>query len=301
MDRLDAMSLLIAVAEEGNLSAASRRLGIPLSTVHRRIGDLETHLGGRLLNRTTRHTELTEAGAAYVAACRRILEQVQEAERAVRGEYAEPRGELVMTAPIVFGRLHIVPLITDFMAAYPEIDVRLLLVDRRVHLMEEPVDVALRIDDLADSRMVAVPVGRIRRVCCASPAYLATFGRPSHPSQLARHQCIVMGAPSARHAWSFVDDEQRIAETIEPRLTITTAEGAIAAAERSGGITQVLSYQIAEALEARRLETVLAPFEPPSWPASLMHSGQTPMPQKTRALMDFLKPRLRERLNALPV
>ena len=293
------MSLLIAVAEEGNLSAASRRLGMPLSTVHRRVGDLEAHLGSRLLNRSTRHTELTEAGAAYVSACRRILEQVEDAERAVRGEYAAPRGELVMTAPIVFGRLHVTPLIVDFMAAYPEIDIRLMLVDRLVHLMEEHVDMALRIGELADSRMVAVPVGRIGRVCCASPAYLETYGRPAHPRELAGHHCIAMGAPNERHAWSFAGDGQDVAQTIEPRLTITTAEGTIAAAERGGGITQVLSYQVADALEAGRLETVLEPFEPASWPASLIHSGQSPMPQKTRALMDFLKPRLRERLNTL--
>lgn len=299
MDRLDAMSLLIVVAEAGNLSAASRQLGIPLSTVHRRVGDLEAHLGSRLLHRTTRHTELTEAGAAYVAACRRILEQVDDAERAARGEYATPRGELTMTAPIVFGRLHVTPLITDFMAAYLEINIRLMLVDRLVHLMEEHVDVALRIGELADSSMVAVPVGRIGRVCCASPTYLETAGCPVDPSELAQHQCIAMGAPSERHVWSFVEDGQDRTQTIEPRLTITTAEGAIAAAERGAGITQVLSYQIADALEAGRLQTVLEGFEPPTWPASLVHSGQSPMPQKTRVLLDFLKPRLRERLAAL--
>ncbi|RJS93509.1 LysR family transcriptional regulator [Salinisphaera sp. Q1T1-3] len=300
MDRLRAMSLLIAVAEAGNLSAAARRLGMPLSTVHRQIGDLETHLGSRLLNRTTRHTELTEAGAAYVAACRRILEQVDDAERAVRGEYAAPRGSLVMTAPIVFGRVHVVPLITDFMRVYPEIDIRLMLVDRLVHLMDEHVDIALRIGALADSAMVAVPVGRIGRVCCASPTYLAASGRPGHPRDLAEHQCIAMGAPNERHAWGFNDAGQGVTEAIAPRLTITTAEGVIAAAEQGSGIARVLSYQIADAVAARRLETVLESFEPPTWPASLIHTGQTPIPQKTRALIDFLKPRLRERLRASP-
>lgn len=298
MDRLEAMSLLIAVADEGNLSAASRRLGKPLSSVHRKIGDLESHLGSRLLNRTTRRTELTEAGTAYVAACRRILEQVDDAERSVRGEYSAPRGELVMTAPIVFGRLHLIPLITDFMTAYPEIQVRLLLVDRIVHLMEEHIDVALRIGELADSNMVALPVGRIRRVCCANPTYLDAFGRPAHPRELAQHHCIAMGAPNERHMWSFVDQEENIQQRIEPRLTITTAESAITAAERGAGITQALSYQTAEAIDERRLETVLAPFEPAPWPASLVHSGQSPIPQKTRVLIDFVKPRLRERLSA---
>ncbi|WP_123590862.1 LysR family transcriptional regulator [Salinisphaera orenii] len=298
MDRLAAMSLLIAVAETGNLSAASRRLGIPLSTVHRRIGDLETYLGSRLLHRTTRHTRLTDTGAAYVAACRGILEQVDDAERAVRGEYAVPRGEVVMTAPIVFGRLHVVPLIAEFMARYPDIDIQLLLVDRLVHLMEEHVDIALRIGELADSNMVAMPVGRIGRVCCAAPAYLDRFGRPGHPCELCHHQCIAMGAPNERIAWSFADEGQTLMQPIEPRLSVTTAEGTIAAAEHGSGITQVLSYQIADALDAARLEAVLQPFEPASWPASLIHGGQAPMPQKTRALLDFLKPRLRERLSA---
>lgn len=299
MDRFEAMSLLIAVAEAGNLSAASRRLGRPLSTVHRHIGDLEAHLGSRLLHRSTRRTELTEAGTAFVAASRRILEQLDEAERAARGEYAAPRGELVITAPVVFGRLHIAPVIADFLAAYPEIDVRLLLVDRLVDLMEEQVDVALRIDELADSSLIAVPVGRIRRVCCAGPGYLAARGRPTRPSALADHQCIAVGAPGAHHAWRFAEKDRGLGQPITPRLTVTTAEGAIAAAERDAGITQVLSYQIAEAGRQARLETVLEDFEPPAWPVSLVYRSQSPMPRKTRVLIDFLKPRLRQRLSAL--
>lgn len=298
MDRLEAMALLITVAEEGNLSAASRRLGKPLSTVHRHIGDLESYLGSRLLHRTTRRTELTEAGAAYVAACRRILEQVDDAERTVRGEYAVPRGELVITAPIVFGRLHVTPLITDFLAAYPDIDVRLLLVDRVTHLMDEHVDIALRIGELADSSMVGVPVGRVRRRCCASPAYLESHGSPVHPRELAHHQCIAMGAPSERHVWPFVDRGNDMPQIIHPRLSITTAEAAITAAEHGAGIARILSYQIAEAVMHERLAVVLPSFEPPAWPVNIIHRGQFPMPQKTRALIDFLKPRLRERLGA---
>ncbi|WP_221179861.1 LysR substrate-binding domain-containing protein [Salinisphaera orenii] len=203
-----------------------------------------------------------------------------------------------MTAPIVFGRLHVLPLIAEFMARYPDIDIRLLLVDRLVHLMEEHVDIALRIGELADSNMVALPVGRIGRVCCAAPGYLDRFGRPGHPGELGHHQCIAMGAPNERIAWSFADQGQTLMQAIEPRLSVTTAEGTIAAAQHGSGITQVLSYQIADALDAGRLETVLQPFEPASWPANLIHGGQAPMPQKTRALLDFLKPRLRERLSA---
>lgn len=292
MDRLEAMSLLVTVAEEGNFSAAARRLGKPLSTVHRHISALEAHLGSRLLHRTTRHTALTEAGAAYLAASKGILDQVDEAERAVRGEYAAPRGELIVTAPVVFGRLYIAPLIADFIAIYPDIDVRVLLVDRVVHLMEEHIDVALRIGVLADSSLIAQPVGRIRWLCCASPEYLATRGHPAHPCALASHQCIAVGAPNERHAWSFNEQGHSLSQIITPRLTITTAEGAIAAAKRGAGITRILSYQVTEAMRNGNLETTLEPFEPAAVPASLVYHSQPHMPRKTRVLIDFLKPKL---------
>ncbi|TIT75955.1 MAG: LysR family transcriptional regulator, partial [Mesorhizobium sp.] len=172
MDRLDAMSLFVATVEAGSLSAAARRAGVPLATVSRKLSVLETHLKTRLLNRSARRLTLTDAGQSYLAACRRILEEVSEAERAAAGEYSSPTGELVITAPVVFGRLHVLPVVTAFLAAYPDVDIRLTLSDRITQLVEEHIDLAVRIGELPDSAMVAMRVGSIRRVVCASPAYL---------------------------------------------------------------------------------------------------------------------------------
>ena len=200
MDRFEAMGLLVAVAEAGSLSAAGRAMRMPLSSVSRKIADLEAHLGTRLLTRAGRQASLTEAGRAYVAASRRILEEVNEAERAAAGEYRTPRGELVVTAPLVFGRLHMLPVVLDFLAAYPEVDVRLALVDRRLQLVEDHVDLALRIGPLIDNALVALKVGSMRRVVVASPDYLARRGAPRTPDDLPAHDCIDASAtrPTSR-------------------------------------------------------------------------------------------------------
>ena len=185
MDRLEAMSLLVTVAESGSLSAASRKLGVPLPTVSRKISELEAHLSTRLLIRSTRRLALTDAGAAYVAAAKRILDEVGEAERAASGEHAAPRGDLVITAPVVFGRLHVLPVIAEFLARWPEIDVRLVLSDRNLHLIDDRVDIAVRIGALADSALVSTRVGAVRRVVCGSPAYFAAHGVPKRPEDLS--------------------------------------------------------------------------------------------------------------------
>ena len=185
MDRLEAMSLLVSVAEAGSLSAAGRKLGVPLPTVSRKISDLEAHLKTRLLTRSTRKLALTDAGAAYVAAAKRILDEVSEAERAASGEHAAPRGDLVITAPVVFGRLHVLPVIAEFLARWPEINVRLVLADRNLHLIDDHIDIAVRIGALADSALVATRVGAVRNVVCGSPAYFAAHGVPERPEDLA--------------------------------------------------------------------------------------------------------------------
>src|SRR5450830_738669 len=190
MDRLESMSILVAVVDAGSLSAAARKLEMPLATVSRKLGELESHLNTRLLLRTTRQLSLTEAGASYLAACRRILEEIGEAERTATGEYAMPKGELVVTAPVVFGRLHMVPVVAEFLAQYPEININLVLTDRVTHMMEEQIDVALRIGQLPDSSMMAVRTGTVRRVICASPAYLQAHGTPGAPRDLSAHDCI---------------------------------------------------------------------------------------------------------------
>jgi DNA-binding transcriptional LysR family regulator len=297
MDRLDAMSVFAAVVDSGSLSAAGRRLNIPLATVSRKLADLEAHLKTRLITRSTRSLVVTDAGREYLGACRQILEQVDEAERAATGAYAQVRGQLVVAAPIVFGRLHVLPVAAAFLELHPEVDIQLRLGDRNVNLIEEHVDVALRIGALPDSNLIAAPVGSIRRLVCASPAYLQRFGTPQTPDDLASHRCITFDGLDATPAWAFAGaDGQPRQVAIHSRLTVTTADAAIAAAEAGLGLTRVLSYQVADALHDGRLVRVLAGAEPPAVPASVIYPGQGRLPMKTRAFIDFALDRLRKSL-----
>jgi DNA-binding transcriptional LysR family regulator len=295
MNRLESMSILVAVVDAGSLSAAARHLGMPLATVSRKVAELESHLKTRLLHRTTRQLSLTEAGASYVAACRRILEDIGEAERTATGEYAAPKGELVVTAPVVFGRLHIVPVVADFLAQYPEIDIRLVLTDRVVHMMDEQVDVAVRIGELPDSALMATRVGTVRRVVCASPAYLATHGAPARPRDLSGHNCITFEVLESKRAWVFEAGKSELSVPVHSRLAVNTAEAAIAAAILGVGLIRVLSYQVADAIRDQTLRVVLDTFESAPLPISLVHTGQAPLPLKLRAFLDFVTPRLRTR------
>ena len=289
------MSILLSVVDAGSLSAAARRLGMPLPTVSRKLSELETHLNTRLLHRTTRQLSLTEAGATYAAACRRILEEIGEAERIATGEYASPKGELVVTAPVVFGRLHIVPVVAQFLAKYPEIDVRLVLTDRVVHMMDEQIDVAVRIGELPDSAMMAMNVGLVRRVVCASPAYLAAHKAPARPQDLATHNCISFEVLESKRAWVFGSGKSALSVPVVSRLAVNTAEAAIAAALLGVGLVRVLSYQVADAIRDQALGVVLEAFETAPLPVSLVHKGQAPLPLKLRAFLDFVAPSLRER------
>jgi DNA-binding transcriptional LysR family regulator len=296
MDRLEAMSILVAAVDAGSLSAAGRALGVPLPTVSRKVAELEAHLGTRLLIRSTRRLTLTEAGAAYVAAGRRILDEVNEAERAAAGEYSAPRGELIVTAPVVFGRLHVLPVVTDFLAAFPEIGVRLALSDRNVDLVDDHVDLAVRIGALPDSKMIATRVGTVRRVVCGSPAYFAAQGEPRTPADLAGLACITFDVLSNATAWDFAAPGGTVA--VRSRLSVNTAEAAIDAAVAGAGVTRVLSYQVAQAVADGRLRIVLASFEFPPVPVSLVHAPGL-MPLKLRAFRDFARPRLRRALGAI--
>jgi DNA-binding transcriptional LysR family regulator len=295
MNRLESMSILVAVVDAGSLSAAARFLDMPLTTVSRKVAELESHLKTRLLHRTTRQLSLTEAGISYVAACRRILEEIGEAERAATGEYASPKGELVVTAPEVFGRLHVVPVVAEFLAHYPEIDVSLMLTDRVVHLMDEHADAAIRIGQLPDSTLMAAGVGTVRRVVCASPAYLAAHGVPTKPQDLAEHACITFEVLASMRAWVFGTGKSELSVPVPSRLTVNTAEAAIAAATLGVGLIRVLSYQVADAVRAQALRIVLDEFESAPLPVSLVHTGQAPLPLKLRAFLDFMTPRLRAR------
>ena len=296
MDRLDAMTVFLAVVDSGSLSAAGRRLGMPLATVSRKLAELETHLGARLLNRSTRRLDLTDPGRAYEQACRRILDDVEGAERAVAGEYDAPRGELAITAPIVFGRLHVLPVVTAFLVANPEVDVRLALGDRVAHLLDEHVDVAVRIGVLPDSRLNAIPLGTLRAIVCASPAYLKAHGTPRTPADLARHRCVTFDSPYPT-PWLFAGAQDFT--PARPRLIVNTAETAVDAAVAGLGVTRVLSYQGDAALRARHLRRLLEKFEPASVPVNLVYDAQQRVTSKLRAFLDLAAPLLRERLAAL--
>jgi len=290
------MQVLLAVVDAGSLSGGGRKLGMPLATVSRKISALESHLKARLMIRSTRQLKLTDTGRTYVEASRRILEEVQEAESVAAGEYSAPRGELVMTAPIVFGRLHVLPIVCEFLRVYPEVDVRLALGDRSVNLLDDQVDLALRVGALPDSALVATRVGAIRRVVCASPSYLAERGTPQHPRDLSSRQCISFELLAAADAWTFKGDSDDVVVPIRSRLVVTTAEAAIDAAISGAGVTCVLSYQVETALRNKQLELVLQSFEPAPIPVHLLYSRRGRLPLKLRALLDFAAPRLRERL-----
>jgi DNA-binding transcriptional LysR family regulator len=296
MDRLESMSILVAAVEAGSLSAAARRLGTPLSTISRKVSELEAHLKARLLNRSGRKLTLTDAGQAYVEACKRILEDIGEAERAASGEYRAPKGDLVITAPIVFGRLHVLPVAMEFLKAYPDVDIRCLLTDRVVNLLEDHVDLAVRIGELPDSSLIATRIGSIRRVVCGSPAYFAQRGTPKVIGELAVHDCITFEELSSPDVWVFPTGKSNVSAAVHSRLVVNTAEAAIDAAIAGLGITRVLSYQVADAVRAGLLVIVLKKFEPAPLHISLIYAGQRLLPLKLRAFLDFAAPRLKARL-----
>jgi DNA-binding transcriptional LysR family regulator len=295
MDRLEAMSLLVSVAEAGSLSAASRKLGVPLPTVSRKISDLEAHLNTRLLTRSTRKLALTDAGAAYLAAAKRILDEVGEAERAASGEHAAPRGDLVITAPVVFGRLHVLPVVAEFLSQWPEINVRLVLADRNLDLIQDHVDIAVRIGALADSAWLATRVGAVRSVVCGSPAYFAAHGVPERPEDLSALAAVTFDPFSPSQHWVFRDPKSKreLRAPVRSRLTVNTAEAAIDGVAAGLGVTRVLSYQVAQAVSDGRIQIVLSEYEPAPAPVSLIHGPQGLTPLKVRMALDFAAPRLR--------
>jgi DNA-binding transcriptional LysR family regulator len=293
MDRFEAMSVLVQAVETGSLSAAGRKLGLPLATVSRKVAELEAHLNAQLVIRSARGLVLTEAGRAFIAAAKPILEQLGEAERAAGGEYAAPTGDLVVAAPVVFGRLHMLPVVAAFLSAYPDIDVQLRLSDRMVHLTEEQVDVALRIGPLPDSSLMARRIGEVRPVVCASPAHLAAFGPLNTPTDLTGRDCVTFDGLCAPDRWRFA---KGLEVPIRSRLVVSGAAAAIMAAAGGIGPTRVLSYQVAERVRMRQLVLALEAFEPDPWPVHLIYNGYARLPLKLRAFVDFATPRLKSRL-----
>jgi DNA-binding transcriptional LysR family regulator len=299
MDRLEAMSAFVAVAKARGFSAAARELGVPLATLNRRVVDLERDMGLRLLHRSTRQVVLTEAGQDFFLTCDRILDELREAREAATGEYRAPKGVLTITAPMGFGRLYLQPVALEFLAAFPEINLKLLLVDRMVHLAEENIDLALRISELPDSSLVARPLGKLQMVVTASPAYLERHGVPQEPSDLMRHDCIAWSSIEPLNSWWFREGANDRKFPVRTRLSTTSADSAISAAHAGLGLVQTTSYQAEPGLRDGRLALVLRAFECAPTPVSLVYAGQRSLPLKVRAFIDFAAPRLADRLQSI--
>ena len=297
MDRLESMSVLVTAVEAGSLSAAGRRLGMPLATVSRKVSELESHLRTRLLIRTRRGLTLTDAGRSYVAACKRILEDVGEAERAASGEYSAPKGDLIITAPIVFGRLHVLPIVIEFLKTYPDIDVRMVLADRITNLLEEQVDLAIRIGELPDSSLIATRVGSIRRVVCASPAYFAARGTPKRPDGARRTRLHHLRWPDVARCLDVQDAQEQMRRSRSIRDSSSTPpKPRSTQRSRASGSPACSRIKSQPPIRAGALAIALPEFEPSPWPVSLVFAGQGLLPLKLRAFLDFAAPRLRERL-----
>ena len=299
MDRLDAMRLMLTAVECGSLSKASRKLGLPLATVSRRVSELEAHLKADLLVRSSRGLGLTPAGRSYVTAAKAILEQLHEAERAAVGEYTVPKGDLVVTAPTMFGRLHVLPVVTAFLAAFPEVSVELMLTDRVAHFLEDHVDIALRIGDLPDSGLIATRLGAVRRVTCASAVYLASRAAPTIPQDLAQHDVISFESLSSPTTWRYRSDGNELAVTLRSRLGVNTIDAAIEAGLAGAGVVRAVSYQVADHVRGNRLQLLLEDYEPSPRPVHLVYDKQNRLPLKLRAFVEFVVPRLRDRLEAI--
>ena len=294
MDRLQTMSVFVAIAEEGGFASAARRLSLSPPSVTRALSELERRLGARLLHRTTRSVSLTEAGQRYLADCRRILSEVAAADRQAAGLHAAPSGLVSVTASVVFGRMVVTPVLLDLLDRYPEISVSTLFVDRLVHLVDEGIDVAVRIAELPDSSMMAARVGSVRRVVCAAPDYLEKHGRPSRPPELSGHRIIGFTAMPPGGDWNF--GKKGAVTTFRPqaRLQLNIAEAAIDAAVAGHGIIHVLSYMIAPQLEAGTLELLLEDHEPPEVPVHVVHKEAGQTSARVRAVVDYLIERLRK-------
>ena len=293
MDRLQAMKTYVAVVESGGFTAAARRLDMSLSVVSRVITELETHLGVRLLTRTTRVVRPTATGVAYFENCRRILGEIDDAELSAAGAHTAPRGQLSITAPVLFGRHYVTPVVVEYLNRYPEVDVDCLFIDRVVNFIDEGIDVGVRIGPLPSSSLQAIPVGYVRRVTCASPAYLARHGVPATPEDLAQHTIIQTTGISTLPEWRFQRHGEPLPIRVAPRMSTTTNDSAIAAAVAGFGVVRVLSYQVADEVRDGRLQLVLEDVEPVPLPIHIIHREGRHAMHKVRAFIDLAVDTLR--------
>lgn len=293
MDQLHLMKVYVAVAEAEGFAPAARRLKLSPPAVTRAIATLEAQLKVRLLNRTTRHVRMTEAGERYLADSRRILWDVQTANDAAAGINATPKGHLSVTAPVLFGRMFVLPGIVEYLNQFPETKVDALFYDRVVNMMEEGIDVGVRIGELSDSSMQALRVGAIRMVLCASPEYLKNSGVPQSPRELIQHTLLASSAGDLGKDWKFYHGGREQVVRINPRMTVSTNDAAIEAAKSGLGITRLLSYQVAEALRFGELEIVLGNYEGPAKPVHIVHREDRFSSSKVRAFIDLMAEKLR--------
>ncbi len=290
MDRLTAMTVFAAVCDAASFAGAARRLGMSPPVITRTVVALETHLGVRLLQRTTRSLHLTEAGTRYLEQVRRVLAEADAADEIARGEQERPRGRLTVTAPLIFGRMHVAGLVRRYMAAHPDVTAELQLNDRNVNLVEEGVDVAIRIGALDDSSLVARRLGTTRRVIVASPAYLAARGAPVSPADIEAHDTISFGPSHAARDWTFADadDATRLTRVpIQPRLATNSGDAAIDYALEGGGLVRALHYQVAAHIAAGQLAVVLADHEPAPSPIHALYPSARLLPARVRAFLDL--------------
>lgn len=291
MDRLQCMKVLVKVADTASFAEAARQLHMSPPAVTRAIAYLEAATGARLFIRSTRSVKLTASGSRYIEDCRRILADIDEAEASAGGSHATPSGVLTITAPVLFGQIHVTPIVTEFLALQSEVTGRVLLFDRIVSLVEEGIDVAVRIGRLPDSEQTAIKVGSVRRVVCGTRAYFERHGRPERPADLSSHTIVVNTGSSAPLDWHFGGDGAAV--TLHPRLFCNTVDASIAAAMSGWGLARVLSYQIARHVAAGQLEIVLEAYEQEPLPIHVMHTEGRHVSAKTRAFVDFAVERLR--------
>jgi DNA-binding transcriptional LysR family regulator len=293
MDRLGWMQMFVAVAETGGFAAAARRLGVSPPVVTRALAQLEAHLGARVLTRTTRKVRLTDAGARYLEDCRRVLGELDDIEAAVSGDYSELRGALGITASVMFGRLYVTPVLLDFLAQNPDVSARVMLSDRVLDLIDEGLNLAVRIAKLADSSLTALRVGEVRRVVCASPAYLRKHGVPKTPEDLVDFDCVVFGHERSVPSWTFEGKRGRVSVRPRAQLLGNASEIGISAALAGRGLTRVLSYMIAHEIRSGRLRLVLEDYEPEPLPIHILYREGRRAPARVRAFADYAARRLR--------
>jgi DNA-binding transcriptional LysR family regulator len=293
MDRLQAMTTFVAVVDSGGFASAARKLNLSPPVVTRAVAELEERLGLSLLTRTTRIVRVTDAGARFAEDCRRILADIEESETAATGAHAAPRGTLSLTAPVLFGQLYVTPILVRYLQQYPEVDAQCLFLDRVVNVVEEGIDVAVRIGELPDSSLHAARVGRVRRVLVAAPAYLKAQGVPQRPEDLARHTIASASGVAPVSEWRFNDGGKPLLQRLQPRLRTTTNDSAIAAAVAGLGITRLLSYQVAAHVRSGALQVLLEDFETAPLPVHVVHHEGRRATQKVRAFIDLAVERLR--------